>query len=121
MAEFSIEEFTVPRAVGDPGWDAYVEMTHVRNEIEAAAVGSYQLGFDPEELLPRWIDPHDPKRLLLARVDGRIVGRGVYEFAPEPRDPVGWLTVEILPKFRRRGIGHAVYKAMSTIAEQDGR
>jgi GNAT superfamily N-acetyltransferase len=121
VADFSIEEFVVPRAAHDAGWDDYVEMTHVRNEIEAAAVGSPQLGFDPEELLPRWIDPHDPKRLFLARVGGRIVGRGVYEFAPEPRDPVGWLTVEILPRFRRKGIGHAVYKAMTAVAEADGR
>jgi GNAT superfamily N-acetyltransferase len=96
-------------------------MTQVRNEIEAAAVGSAELGFPPEELLPRWIDPHDPRRLFLARVGGQIVGRGTYEFSPEPRDPVGWLTVEILPRFRRRGIGRALLEAMDVVARQDGR
>jgi GNAT superfamily N-acetyltransferase len=121
MADFSIEELAPPSAVGAPGWDDFVEMTRVRNEIEAIAVGGTQLGFPPEELLPRWIDPHDPRRLFLARVDGHIVGRGTYEFAPEPRDPVGWLTVEILPGFRRRGIGHAVFETMDAVAREDGR
>jgi GNAT superfamily N-acetyltransferase len=121
MAEFSIDELRIPKAVGAAGWDDFVEMTRVRNEIETAAVGSSQLGFPPEELLPRWIDPHDPRRLFLARVDGQIVGRGTYEFAPEPRDPVGWLTVEMLPRFRRRGIGHALFEALHTAAQEDGR
>jgi GNAT superfamily N-acetyltransferase len=121
VTAYSIEELQIPRTIGAAGWDDFVEMTRVRNEIEAAAVGSAELGFPPEELLPRWIDPHDPRRLFLARVDGQIVGRGTYEFAPEPRDPVGWLTVEILPRFRRRGIGHALFESMDAVARADGR
>ena len=121
MATISIDELVPPRAIGETGWGDFVEMTRVRNEIEAAAVGTPLLAFAAEELLPRWIDPHDPRRLFLARVDGHTVGRGTYEFAPEPRDPVGWLTVEILPRYRRRGIGHALYQAMDTVAREDGR
>jgi GNAT superfamily N-acetyltransferase len=121
VSKFTIEELQIPLAIGAAGWDDFARMTEVRNEIEAAAVGSSELGFPPEELLPRWIDPHDPRRLFLARVQGQIVGRGTYEYSPEPRDPVGWLTVEILPQFRRRGIGHAVFKAMEAVAQRDGR
>jgi GNAT superfamily N-acetyltransferase len=121
VADFAIDELRIPRAIGEAGWDDFVEMTRVRNEIEAATVGTPELGLSPEELLPRWIDTHDPRRLFLARVDGRIVGRGTYEFAPEPRDPVGWLTVEVLPDFRRRGIGNALFQAMEVIARRDGR
>ncbi|HEY5230478.1 MAG TPA: GNAT family N-acetyltransferase, partial [Galbitalea sp.] len=121
MADFAIAELRIPRAIGEPGWDDFVEMTRVRNEIETATVGTDELGVTPEELLPRWIDPHDPRRLFLARIDGRIVGRGTYEFTPEPRDPVGWLTVEVLAEFRRRGIGSALFEAMEVVAGADGR
>jgi GNAT superfamily N-acetyltransferase len=121
VADFSIEELSIPRGVGAVGWDDFVEMTRVRNEIEATTIGTEELGLSPEELFPRWIDAHDPRRLFLARVDGRIVGRGTYEFAPEPRDPVGWLTVEVLREFRRRGIGNALFTAMEVVARQDGR
>ena len=121
MASVEVDELVVPLAVGASGWDDFVEMTRVRNEIEAASVGSELLGFPPEELLPRWIDSHDPRRLFLARLGGRIVGRGTYEYAPEPRDPVGWLTVEILPAVRRKGIGNAVFEAMDSVAREDGR
>ncbi|MDQ1550844.1 MAG: hypothetical protein QOD50_266, partial [Actinomycetota bacterium] len=54
MTEYSIDELRIPRAVGAAGWDDFVEMTRVRNEIETASVGSDLLGFPPEELLPRW-------------------------------------------------------------------
>jgi GNAT superfamily N-acetyltransferase len=121
VTKFSIEELRIPPAIGEAGWDDFVEMTRVRNEIEAASVGNDLLGFPPDELLPRWLDSHDPRRLFLARRDGQIVGRGTYEYAPEPRDPVGWLTVEILPAFRREGIGNAVFETMDAIAREDGR
>jgi GNAT superfamily N-acetyltransferase len=121
VADFSIEELSIPHSVGAAGWNDFVEMTRVRNEIEAATIGTDELGLSPEELLPRWIDSHDPRRLFLARVGGRIVGRGTYEFAATPGDPVGWLTVEVLQGFRRRGIGSALLGAMEVVALQDGR
>jgi GNAT superfamily N-acetyltransferase len=121
MAQFSIDELEIPRGVGAEGWDDFVEMTRVRNQIEAVAVGSSQLGFPPEELLPQWTNPHEPRRLFLARSDGRIVGRGTYEYSTEPGDPVAWLAVEILPAVRRRGIGEAVLEAMDAMGQQDGR
>jgi GNAT superfamily N-acetyltransferase len=121
VAEFSIEELSIPRGIGATGWDDFVEMTRVRNEIEATTIGTEELGLSPEELLPRWIDAHDPRRLFLARVGGRIVGRGTYEFSATPGDPVGWLTVEVLREFRRRGIGNALFQAMEAVALQDGR
>jgi GNAT superfamily N-acetyltransferase len=121
VAGIEVEEFEIPRAVGAEGWDDFVLMCDMRNAIEAIAVGGAQLAFPAEELLPRWQDPHEPRRLFLARIDGRIVGRGIYEHAPEPRDPLGWMTVEVLPEFRRRGVGHAIFDAMDGIARDDGR
>jgi GNAT superfamily N-acetyltransferase len=114
MSEFTVAELHVPTEVGAEGWSDFVAMTDVRNEIEAGFVGSSELSFEPEELLPPWLDTNDPKRLFVARVDGAIVGRTTYEFSDD--DDVAWITVEVLARFRGEGIGSALYDYVFQIA-----
>ena len=102
-----IDEIPVPRAVDDADWPAFAEAIDVRNAVQAAAYGTDEMFVSPADLLPFWLDPHEPKRLLVARVDGRIVGRAVIEHQFESRD-IAWLTTEVLPEFRGRGIGRAL-------------
>lgn len=119
MSEFVIAEGRVPTEVGGEGWSEFVAMTDVRNEIEEGIVGLREWSFEPEELLPPWLDPIDQKRLFLARIDGQIVGRAVYEFTEG--DPVAWIQVEVLERFRGRGIATALYDFVLEIAVTEGR
>jgi GNAT superfamily N-acetyltransferase len=119
MSAFSVTELEIPTEVGAPGWDDFVEMTEMRNAIETGAIGSRELAFDAVELLPRWRDPNDPRRVFVTRVDGRIVGRVTYEFSHD--DTVAWLTAEVLEGFRGRGIGSALYDRAFAVATDDGK
>lgn len=119
MSEFVIAESRIPREVGAEGWSDFVAMTDLRNEIEAAIVGTDELGFSAESLLPSWHDPVDKKRVFVARVDGQIVGRVVYEFSDA--DTVAWLTVEVLERHTRQGIGSALYAYAYEIAVAEGK
>jgi GNAT superfamily N-acetyltransferase len=121
MSEFEIVELEIPLALDAAGGAEFAEMTSVRNEIEEAVVGSRVLAFEAGELLPIWQDVHEPKRLLVARVEERIVGRAMYEYTTETDDQVGWVQIEVLADFRRRGIGQALYDALVTLARTDGR
>lgn len=127
MTGFSIDELTIPTSLepADPDAAAFIEMTDVRNEIEAATIGSRDLSYAPAELLPHWQDPYNPQRLLVARTDDgqarRIVGRGVYEAPTSPGSREVWLEVEVLEPFRGRGIGSALYEALLRWAAEDGR
>lgn len=118
---FTIDELTIPAAIDDsPEAADFSEMVRVRNEIEADAVGNYDLAYEPAELLPGYQRSWEPKRLLVARVDGRIVARAVFEIEPE-ETPTAWLSVEVLSSHRRQGIGAALFDRLASMCESSGR
>ncbi|MFK4834146.1 GNAT family N-acetyltransferase [Microbacterium sp. ZW T2_14] len=110
-----IEELEVP-AVATADW---IAMVGVRNAVKAEAVGTSDLSIEPDELLPRWQNPHERKRAVLARVDGEVVGRGAYE--TQVSNPAAWVSVEVLPAFRRRGIGSALHEHLVDFARVDDK
>lgn len=121
MTAFTIEELVIPTSIDAPDAADFIEMTHVRNEIEADTLGNRDLCYEPAELLPNWQDPYQPQRLMVARVDRRIVARAVYEAPLSEGSTEAWLSIEVLPEFRRRGIGSALYDTLAGFAAADGR
>jgi GNAT superfamily N-acetyltransferase len=119
VSEFTIAEAALPVEVGAEGWSDFVAMTDVRNEIEATAVGSRELAFEAEELLPVWLDPHSPRRLFVARVGGQIIGRATYEFSLD--NAIAWISVEVLEEHRGKGIGSSLYDYALAVAEAEGK
>jgi GNAT superfamily N-acetyltransferase len=121
MPGYAIDELTIPTSIDAPGGEDFAEMVRVRNAIEAHSYGGDDLAYEADELLPGWLDPYEPKRLFVARVDGRIVGRAIHEIQTEAATDVSWLSVEVLPEFRGRGIGSALYGAVLAVATELGR
>ena len=121
MGNVTIEELPIPRTLDGPQGAAFAEMSRVSNDIEAAVVGNYDLAYGPVELLPKYHNRYEPKRIFVARVDGRIVGRGVHELQSGDNVRSAWLHAEVLPEFRHRGIGSALYQAVEAIALAEGR
>ena len=102
-------EATIPPSLDGPDGEAFREMVAVRNAVEEEAVGSIEFSPTAEELLPVWQNTVDkPKRLLLARADGRVVGRGTVELPPEEGSATAFVAVEVLPDYRDAGIGTAL-------------
>jgi GNAT superfamily N-acetyltransferase len=120
MTDFTIDELTVPASADGAQAADFVQLTRLLGEIEALALGTDELAYEPAELLPEFHDPYQPRRMLLARVDGAIVGCGGYEVSVDD-GAVVWLSVEVLPRFRRRGIGSALYQHLTELAAADGR
>lgn len=120
MNGVSIGELAVPASVDAPDARDFIEMTRVRNRVGAEITGNYELAVRADELLPGWLaQDFDEKRMLVARVDGRIVARAVAEL---PRGTkLVWAAVEVLRRFRRRGIGGALYDRLEDIAVAAGR
>lgn len=119
---FTIDELQIPANADDPAWAAFVEMVEVRNQIEADTLGSWALEVTPEELLPVFQNQdYHPRRLFVARVDGRIVGRGIINWSVEEGTNVTWVFVEIHRDARNQGIGGAMWEKLEGMASESGR
>lgn len=120
MTGFRIDEVPLPRdLVHDPHAVDFVAMVAVRNACEVAAYGTTDVALAPERLLTAMSDPGAPVRVLLARVDGRVVGRGLYETLLD--DPeTAWLDVRVHPDARRQGIGTALADRVEQLAIDGG-
>lgn len=120
-AGFTIDEMRIPEALTGEGAADFIEMTEVRNAVEADAVGNRDLAYTPAELLPVWHNEDEERRLFVARAGGRIVARGTYEVQSGTDVASAWLSVEVLPEHRRRGIGTALHETLVSVADEEGR
>ncbi len=103
---FTIEEIPIPASLDGPEGADFIEMVEVRNAVEAATLGSWALAVTPEELLPVYRrQEYEPRRLFVARVGGRIVGRSVLQWSIEEGTNVSWVFAEVLPAHRNAGSG----------------
>ncbi|MBC7441535.1 MAG: GNAT family N-acetyltransferase [Ramlibacter sp.] len=119
---YEIDELAIPAAPQAPGWPDFDAANRLRNAVEAEAYGTTDLELTAEELLPGWLNQRwEPKRLLVARADGRIVGRGHYETLPEDSAVHAWLAAEVLPAYRRHGVGSALFDRLENLARAAGR
>jgi GNAT superfamily N-acetyltransferase len=118
---YSISEIVIPASIDSPDAKDFVESIRVGNAVEELGYGTDELAYEPSEELAEYRDPHHPYRVLVAKADGRIVGRGVYETQLGEGADSAWLLVQVLPEHRRQGIGTALADGIEAIALGDGR
>lgn len=118
----TIDELPIPDSAEDPGYPAFAELIDVRNAVQTHTLGTDAFNTTATESLPWYQDQtYDPHRVFVARVEGRIVGRGVYNWSAEPGASIAWLNVEVLPAFRGHGIGTALADHVEALAAVDDR
>jgi GNAT superfamily N-acetyltransferase len=108
-----------PTLDGESGAD-FIEFVALQNELESHIVGSRELAYEPEEMLPAWLDAYLPRRAVIAQREGRIIGDAVYFAAAAGDAPEGWVTVEVAPEHRREGIGAALFDQIVDVARENG-
>ncbi len=118
-----IDELTYPAnaSTSDPNWADFTEMIAVRNEIVRLTFGSELFARSPEAALQGYLDPYNPSRAFLLRVDGRAVGRAVLSWTTEEGSTLAFPNVEILPPYRGRGYGTLLADRIEAIAAELGR
>ena len=118
---FTIEEVTLPDTLDSPGAADFVRGLEVSNAVDAISYGTTDLAYEPDEELPYWKNPHQPTRMIIAKVDGDVVAEGYYETQIGESADSGWLGVRVLPEFRGHGIGTALANELERAAGADGK
>ncbi|MDJ0335702.1 GNAT family N-acetyltransferase [Salinibacterium sp. G-O1] len=121
MTAFTIDDVTIPDNISATDAKDFIDAVEVGNTVEATGYGTTDLNYEPVEELPRFHDPHQPSRMLVARLGGRIVGRGIYETQAGDQADSAWIIAEVLPEFRRQGIGTALSDTLEAIAASEGK
>lgn len=118
----TVEELAIPASVDVPEAADFAEMVDVRNAIETHTMGTDLLNYSARELLPVYqVQDDEPMRLFVARAGGRIVGRAILSWQAEEDATASWLEVEVLPEYRRRGVGTALFDRLTELALASGR
>ena len=121
MREPIIEELAIPATLDGADGSDFIAMNDVRNRSDAAAIGTDELSVDAAAVLPRWHNPYEPKRLLVARIDGRIVARAIYETRTDAASTTCWLGFEVLPEYQWSGLEQRLHARTLEFARADGR
>ena len=107
--------------------DALADILHA--VVHDGAGVSFVVPFSRDEARAFWVDRVLPgvragsRRVLVARLDGRIVGTVQLDMATPPNQPhrADVLKLLVHPAVRRRGIARALMLAAETAARADGR
>ncbi|WP_181408894.1 GNAT family N-acetyltransferase [Schumannella soli] len=90
------------------------------NAIEREAFGRAADPSQPGEVLPAWANQRwERRRMVLAKLDGRVVGRAALH-VPASSPDTGFCSVMVAADARRRGIGTALADGLETLARESG-
>lgn len=121
-APYTIEELAITDPMSDAAYAAFDESVTMRNAIEAELVGSWALAVTTDELLPTYQDTiYEQYRLWLARIDGRVVGRGVLSWSLTEETSVAWVHAEVASEHRGMGIGSELLRIEEAEARALGK
>ncbi len=123
---FTIRELHLPETIGagpidDGDAEHFLAYVAVRNAVEADVVGTHLLTPSAAELLPEFrSNPTRRRTHFTAAVDGAVVGRAMVTTRPHTPGAGAYIMVDVLPDFRRRGIGTSLLHRVETAAHTDG-
>jgi GNAT superfamily N-acetyltransferase len=121
MPGFEIREVTAPTSIDAADAIDFVRAIEVGNAVEELGYGTPDLAYEPEEELSPFFNPHEPKRMFVAVVEGEIVARALYETQSGEESDAAWVIAQVLPEFRGRGIGTALADRLEAIALEQGK
>ncbi|WP_370873100.1 GNAT family N-acetyltransferase [Arthrobacter bambusae] len=99
----------------------FLAAVEVSRRVRMQIWGTDDLAYTPLEKLLELGDPYERQVILVARVDGRIVGTVDIALPLADNMDLAEFTLDILPEFQRRGVGRQLLEAAEHFAKSEGR
>lgn len=119
--DVQVEQLWIPDSVDAEDAADFLAAVEVGRKVRMQTWGSDDLAYSPEEKLLELADPYERQVILVARVDGRIVGTADIALPLTENLDVAEFTLDILPEYQRRGVGRRLLEAAEHFAKSEGR
>jgi len=117
----TVHEIVVPESLAGPDAADFLAYVGVRNTVETGVLGTDLITPTADELLPDFrSNPTRRRSLLLASVDGAVVGCAMVTTRPHSPGAGAYLVVDVLPEHRGRGIGGVLLERAESAARAAG-
>lgn len=116
-----IEQLWVPDTLDAPDAEDFLAAVEVGRKVRMQTWGSDDLAYTPLEKLLELADPYERQVILVAKVDGDIVGAVDIALPLTDNLDLAEFTLDILPEFQRQGVGRKLLQAAEHLARSEGR
>jgi GNAT superfamily N-acetyltransferase len=120
-SEVRIEQLFIPESVDAPDAADFLAAVEVGRKVRMQTWGSDDLAYAPLEKLLELDDPYERQVILVAKVDGRIVGTVDIALPLTDNLDLAEFTLDILPEYQRQGVGRQLLDAAERFARDEGR
>ena len=119
--EVQVEQLWIPDSLDGPDAADFLAAVEVGRKVRMQTWGSDDLAYAPLEKLLEMADPYERQVILVARVDGGIVGTVDIALPLSDNLDLAEFTLDILPEFQGRGVGRRLLEAAERFARDEGR
>jgi GNAT superfamily N-acetyltransferase len=116
-----IEQLWIPDSLDGPDCTDFLAAVEVGRKVRMQTWGSDDLAYTPLEKLLELADPYERQVILVAKVDGDIVGAVDIALPLADNLDLAEFTLDILPEFQRQGVGRQLLEAAEQFARDEGR
>lgn len=121
MTDIRIEQLRVPDTLDGEGAADFLRAVDVSRQVRVSTWGNDDLAYTGEELLALCHDPYEWYVMLVARVDGTIVGRAGIAMPLDDQTELAHVTLDVLPVAEGRGLGRRLLEAAETFVRGENR
>lgn len=116
-----IEQLWIPDSLDAPDAADFLAAVEVGRKVRMQTWGSDDLAYTPLEKLLELADPYERQVILVAKIDGDIVGAVDIALPLTDDLDLAEFTLDILPEVRRQGVGRKLLQAAEHLARSEGR
>ncbi len=120
-SEVRIEQLWIPDSVDAPDAADFLAAVEVGRKVRMQTWGSDDLAYAPLEKLLELDDPYERQVILVAKIEGTIVGAVDIALPLTDNLDLAEFTLDILPEYQRQGVGRQLLEAAEQFARDEGR